>query len=214
MQTSQAKSTQEWYFPQFRRLVAEVQFMIWEHAVNPPGIVPLSTSDVELRGEYVPRSAKNRTHFYVANMPVPTILQICHDARQIELRHYELAWDSSPIPCQADLHRRARSIAVYGGTREAAKLPISKKPVYLDFARDLFYLVRDHTFRVLYYIPRDIAPRIRYVAATSSIFSGMLIPPELVEILQEKFQCPRRILSSGYDLGKREMEKNMGRRRC
>ena len=88
----------------FSRLPAEIRLQIWE-AVLPSRIINIHAIKGRWHWSEFHGSSRRVTnwthpfeHIWVDKVPVPNILHVNRESREVGLRHYQLLFDSNPRP--------------------------------------------------------------------------------------------------------------------
>ncbi|KAF8851572.1 hypothetical protein BDZ45DRAFT_143283 [Acephala macrosclerotiorum] len=169
----------------FPYLPAEIRMQIWEAAL-PSRIINIHA----VRGRFFwsrPEDSERRSanwiypfeHVWVDKVPVPSILQVNRESREVGLRHYQLLFDSNSRPNREDVEHRMPQTA--GSPIFAFE---TSAMIYYDPERDLFHPQADETeilgtalehqrflefvfFKVL---PRQVLERIRFIVMYAEPF--------------------------------------------
>lgn len=130
----------------FSHLPAEIRIQIWEAAL-PSRIINIHAVRGRFFWSSLGDSGKRSAnwihpfeHVWADKVPVPSILQVNREAREVGLRHYQLLFDSNSRPNREDVEHRMPQTA---GTPIFAFETAAK--IYCDPERDLFHPQADDT---------------------------------------------------------------------
>lgn len=124
-------------FHLFSNLPQELRNEIWTLTLPAPRLIHVQTEkgEVQISGRHPNRPF---SHVWAKKLAVPVVLHVCHDARTVGLKHYELVFDTNCRPAKEDLPD-LHDLSI---TRKGRQLtfPFERRAMmYVDLDRDYIF---------------------------------------------------------------------------